>query len=463
MVVKLERLVKLKVSRKVGLVAKISRFKVWLGCLMVSTLSWGSEDIMTGHVGVLSNQINADVGDVPGNRYNANMSFDYYKNPEKKSENELEARFTFAGLVNDRSLFMYSVQESYIAGKLTPRNDLKAGRQILNWSTVDHTWGFGKLNNRRNFDFFEPGQEGLIGLNWEYTASTGLQFKLFASPLYIPEMNPAFDIDNSSGKIKSRHPWSDVPATTAEVSPGNVAPINYKVNYPDIADVVFRPAAGFNIGYQNDYFQMDNFFIRKPENQLTTKVDVSVDTINNVIKANITPEVYYHDVYGSTLKYKNQGLQMYASGIAIQPNDFPDGNAEATRYTTIKTEKRREAYMGGGISFKEEIYSYGFNYVARLSPFDRDKEELATDPRWNQALNFFGTWQATPKLSFIGDVKFDMLTSDRLIMLRGIYAVSKNFMATLGMNLIGTPEDGRSFWSTYTNNDSLFVGLRYVF
>jgi hypothetical protein len=463
MIVKTVGFGKIKGNRKVGFVAKISRVKLWLGCFMVSTLGWGSDDVINGHLGVLSNQINNDIGNVPGNRYNANMSFDYYKNPNKVKEDELEARFTFAGLVNDRSLFMYSVQEAYLGGKLTPRNDLKIGRQNLDWSTVDQTWGFGKLNNRRNFDYFEPGQEGLVGLDWDFKADNGIRIKTFVTPLYIPELNPAFDINNSKGTIRSRNPWSDVPASTAEISPGNVARINYKVDYPSVSDVIFRPAAGINLGYQNKHWLMDNFYMRKPENGLTTKVEVAVDTINNVINAKITPQVYYHDVYGTTLKYRNEDLQMYFSAIAIRPNDYPDGNRDATRYTTIKTEKRREDYVGGGLSIKKDKYTYGFNYVARLSPFDRDKEELATDPRWNQALNLFGTWDVTSRISLVGDLKVDMLTTDRLLMLRAIYKLSRDFVGTFGMNLIGTPDDGKSYWSTYTNNDSLFAGLRYVF
>jgi hypothetical protein len=69
----------------------------------------------------------------------------------------------------------------------------------------------------------------------------------------------------------------------------------------------------------------------------------------------------------------------------------------------------------------------------------------------------------TQQFRLSADVKYDMLTTDRLVMLRANYNVSKEFLTTLGVNLIGTPDSGKSFWSPYTNNDSLFAGLRYIY
>jgi hypothetical protein len=61
------------------------------------------------------------------------------------------------------------------------------------------------------------------------------------------------------------------------------------------------------------------------------------------------------------------------------------------------------------------------------------------------------------------DIKYDMLTTDRLVMLRAGYKVSKELLTTIGVNMIGTPNSGKSYWSPFTNNDALFAGLRYLF
>ena len=135
-----------------------------LSFVFITCTGYGASDYIQGHLGALSNQVSEQVGNVPGNRYNADLEFDFHRNPNTSYRSGLESRFTAAALVNDQSLTMYSLQEAYIGGNLTSKDHLRVGRQILNWSQIDHTWGFGKLNNRRNFDYFTPGQEGLICL-----------------------------------------------------------------------------------------------------------------------------------------------------------------------------------------------------------------------------------------------------------------------------------------------------------
>jgi hypothetical protein len=437
-------------------------------CLCTSIVSaFAESDTIQGHIGGMSNQINRDVGDVPGNRFNGDLSFTYYKDDKYT----LERKFDFAAQVNDQSLTMYSLQEAYLAKKGLFRDYdhaektgdvLKVGRQRLDWSMLDQTWGLGKLNNRKNFDFFNPGQEGLVGLAYENKSSSGFYWKVFGSGLYVPEMNPGLDIDKSDKTIKSRNPWANPPAATTNIETKET-PIQYIVDYPSISDVIYRYTLGGNIGWENEHWGFAGYLIRKPENQLSTNVEVALAEDSASVKAFVKPEFYYHDVFGGNIKYKNADVEMYVGGMAIYPNTFPDGNQTATTYTEIKTEKRREAYLGGGISQINDKFGMGFNYIARVSPFDRDRDSLAQDPRWNQAINGFVSRTFKRKYRVSGDIKYDMLTTDRLVMLRAGYNVSKELLMSFGVNMIGTPNSGKSYWSTFTNNDALFAGARYIF
>lgn len=431
------------------------------GLVFITCTSYAASDFIQGHLGGLSNQISSQVGNVPGNRYNVDFEFDYHRELYGTYRRGVERRFTVAALVNDQGLTMYSLQEAFIGGNLTSKDHLRLGRQILPWSQVDHTWGFGKVNNRRNFDYFTPGQEGLIGLLYERKSSNGMRYRSFVSGLYVPELNPALDINEDDQTITTRNPWGDAPASSAEVE-GRQMPVKYDVDYPEASEVIYRYTVGANIGFENKHWVLDNFIMRKPENTVTPNVDVNVSFTEGVVNAAIDPKFYYHDVYGTSLKYRNKDLEMYISGIAIRPNEYPDVD-EQVRYTEIKSKKQREDYVGGGISRSNDLYTVAFNYVARLSPFDREKDDLALDPRWNQAINLFVSRNFGRHLSLSSDVKFDMLTTDRLVMVRGNYVVSKELQMNFGVNMIGTPKDGKSFWSPYSNNDAIYGGLRYVF
>lgn len=420
-------------------------------------------DNIQGFVGGMSNQLSDDIGNVPGNRYSGSVFFDYHNRPSSYSDS-LESRFTFAGMINDQSLLMYSLQEAYIAKRVAADDEFKMGRQILNWSPVDAIWGFGKLNNRRNFDYFEPGQEGLIGFQYTARSANGWRLSAFYSPIYVPELNPSLDIDDKKKTITSKHAWTTAPERKATIEVGRPqAPIRYNVDAPGINEVIFRHSGGMNIGFDTKHVSTDFFWMRKPENQISAMADVRVDTIQNVVNADVTPQFYYHDVYGSSMRYHNKDLQMYVSAIAIRPNTYPDGDETATLLTEIPTEKRREDYAGGGISKTNDLYSYGLNYVARLSPYDRKLDRLAVDPRWNQAINVFASRNFGKHYSLLGDLKYDMLTTDRLLMVRGIYNATRSLQLSVGVNMIGTPVDGKSFWSPYTNNDSVYGGLRMIF
>ena len=422
-----------------------------------------ARETITGHVGAISNQIDERVGDVPGNKFIGELRFNYQKDITSTGT-ELERAFSLAVNVNDQSLTQYSIPQAYVGGNLTKKDSIRFGRQVLNWAEVDAVWGFGKLNNRIGFDGFEPGQEGLIGLLYERKSSNGMRYRAFLSGLYVPEMNPSLDIDKKERTISTRHPWADPPSATAEIDPGNVKNIAYDVDYPEYSDVIFKYTVGANIGFENKHWLWDSFIMRKPENNFTTEAHVSLNAIDDIIEAKVKPHFYYHDVYGSSLKYRNLDMEMYISGIAVRPLTYPSGDREVFRTTKIKTEKMREDYIGGGISKVNDLYSIGINYVARLSPYDRNAETLTVDPRWNQAVNVFASknfWGQ--KLNLRADLKVDMMTTDRLFMFQALYKATKHLHMNAGVKLIGTPADGKSYWSPYKNNDSVYGGLRYAF
>lgn len=446
---------------------KVLKLLPFIGLCFVATARSASFNFgrVDGHVGALSNQMSSNIGNVPGNRYNIDANIDFKKDFKSRYSTDSEARFNLSALRNDESLMMYSLQEAYIGKRFTSKDHFRIGRQVLDWSPVDAHWGFGKVNNRMNFNFFEPGQEGLVGMTYERRSSNNMRYGLFGSVLYVPELNPEFDINKKRGTVKSRHPWADAPATSAPIL-GVDTPIRYEVDVPEATDVVRKASFGGNIGMESKHWFFDNFFMRKPENQMSQKVDVKVVSIpgqDDFIRARVKPQFYYHDVIGSSLRYRNQDVELYASVISSKPNTYPDVDSAAVLQTEIRTKKYREDYLGVGISRINDLYGMGFHYVARLSPYDRDKDFLSIDPRWNQALNFYLARKFFQRISLSADIKYDMLTTDRLAMFRASYLARKNLLVNLGVNLIGTPNNGKSFWSPYTNNDALYAGMRYVF
>jgi hypothetical protein len=397
-----------------------------------------------------------NVGEVVGNKDFYSLDFNYYSDKPDR----LKKAFAVEASRNDQEQLMISAKEVYLAKRID-EHEIAFGRKILNWSDLDKIWGFGHVNNRRNFDFFEPGQEGLTGLNYNARFSSGISLSAFVSFLYIPEMNPGMKLDLDKGTVKCQNPWCSAPAETAPVE-GVDRRVFYDINYPEISDVIFKYSAGLSIGYNRGPYSMDTFWVRKPENQLSVLADIKYDVQKQMVFVEVDPKFYYHDVIGTNVRYQYKKYTIYAAALSVFPNQFPEGAQPYIENIGLKPEKKEEQYLGFGARVNSDVTFVGLNYVARVSEFDKENDILIQYPRWNQALNLdFGT-RLTRKLSVYLDYKFDMLTDDRLTMFKVNYDVNSSLAVAAGANVIAAPST-ESFWSDFSNNDAVFSSLKYIF
>ncbi len=153
----------------------------------------------------------------------------------------------------------------------------------------------------------------------------------------------------------------------------------------------------------------------------------------------------------------------YVGALSITPNTYPDGFDPKIVYTGLKPKKKKEDYIGWGTFYTGERLKGALHYVARVSEYNLDNDTLVEYPRWNQAWNISLSSLITRKINVAFDYKYDMLTEDRLTMFSASYIVSPYMLASAGVNMIGTKGDGKSYWSDFTNNDSVYGSLKVKF
>ena len=421
--------------------------------------SENKESSLEGDFAFQSNSLVDNVGEVVGNKHFGSFNLKY----QSYSDTDVYKGLEFATRVNDEEVLQYSIKEAFIDLRYS-NSRLGFGRSNLEWSQVDKIWGLGKVNNRVNFDYFEPDQEGLIGVFYDKQYSNGFNLGLFGSLVYVPEMSQGLVVDKESGAIECKTPWCDAPASSAEIE-GKQVPIVYNVNYPDVSDVINKYSVGLKLGYKfTENIGADLFYLRKPENELSVTAEVSVPPEVSVINVDVTPQFFYHDVRGGNFEFKlTDEFAIYASAIGITPNKYPDGDEPFIEYTGIKPKKKFEEYGSGGFKYNDGDLKGHLGYIARLSEFDTENDILVNYPRWNQAVHLAISKNLTRKLFVALDLKYDMLTEDRLAMFNTSYSFGPNVVASLGVNTIGTSDSKESFWAKYENNDAAYTSLKYKF
>jgi hypothetical protein len=421
-----------------------------------------TENGFKGSVLFQSNQWMDDVGEVVGNKYFGEVDLSY----NSKTLGSSDKKFEFKSRINDEEQFQFSLPESYVRMDFGENNEIYIGRKILPWNTLDSTWGFGKLNNRINFDGFEPGQEGLTGATVNFNFDSGFKISLFGTGIYVPELNPGTKINKDDGTIECQNAWCKAPDAGADTNQDGVADkdIFYSVDMPDISDIVFKYAAGASFGFENENHRVNAFGIRKPENNISLSVEVSFDAREDIVNADVTPQVFYHNIAGAEYALKAiKNTELYASYLRIKPDNNPDETEPLIVYTGIKPNKKFEEYLGAGTRYKNGDFAASVNYIARVSEYNVSEDTLVEYPRWNQAINLSLSTKLSRKLALAFDYKYDMLTDDRLTMLKANYQFRPNMVFSAGANVIGSDDTADSYWSDFVNNDTVYSSFKYIF
>ncbi len=381
-----------------------------------------------------------------------------------KDFNDWSFRFNTSVQYEDNGLFLFSLKELSISKKIN-KLDLSFGRFPLEWSSTDASWGLGKINNRENFDFFHPGQEGLAGLNARYNLSSNLSLDIFGSFFYIPELNPPLNINKSERTIDSNSPWADAPDRTAEVgSSGTVFDLLYDVNVPEIMDIIFKPTYGLSLNFNNDFISTNFFYIRKPENKLTNKAEVSIPSSSTTTAVvSIDPLEFKHHVFGGEFNYHlHDHFNPYIGYISSLADDKPSDDFEIVSKNIgvgITVERNDESYLSVGSRGEIKSFKYHLGYLSRVSDFS--KTNILTGlPRWDQVLNFSISGNFTEKISFAGDVKYDFGSKDRVYYFGASYLIKPYLSTSLGAQIIGSPQNGDGYWANYRQNDSVFAEVK---
>lgn len=369
--------------------------------------------------------------------------------------------------------FNYSIPELYV--QVDRESEYFAvGRRLLDWNQHEHYWQLGYLNGQQGFALLSEKQEGLVGVHYEHR-SDWLDVKIFFSYLYVPSLNPGYDVDN--GKITSTSEWVRMPPSRT-VYNGESADINYKINYPDIPDVVFKKSLGgaIDLKWTDGLFRV--YAIYKPENKIRANASAFYDTDTDRVEVTADPVVNHHALYGAQIHQTLSNHFFFLIGIDVNdPNvklgeDFnaldPIQMREQNRtfesdFFTILPSYDRESYAHASVSYTNRLLDLGAHYIHLLSSNTRGSDDFFSDTvKWKSTIGLFGRYRVTDIWDLVIDWKYDFHRKDNILHGETNYFFWENLHLAFGFELIKAPKK-TSYWSAYRANDVVFTSFVYTF
>lgn len=401
-----------------------------------------------------------NIGGVRGNRWWTEFNFAYEK---KEPFIDDEAKLDFVLRYNDARGLFFSVKEAQYT-VLGNFSEYSFGFVLIGWSEIDKIWGLGKINNRVNIDFFEPGQSGLPGIVFNQRLSKNFAVGMYGSFLYVPEYNPMLKINKKDRSITSKNPWVVPPARTAQ-SAGNTVNVYYDVAVPNVEEIIFHPSYGLNLKYSfTELMHLSAFYIRKPENSLSNTATVLVDNVNFNVDVKVDPKLFFHDLWGGQLTFetKNRSWQFYTSYLMSQPGSKPQ-NDQSVQFGgyAFRLEKQDEEYWGTGVRYIFLGGNLHLGHLSRVSSFE--ESAILKRPRWGEAVNFSLSASFFDNYLFKTEIFYDYSTNDRLLETELTYVYNNVLAFSVGGNVLTSPASGQGYWRPFRQNDGVYTELSVLF
>lgn len=367
-------------------------------------------------------------------------------------------------------------------GSLMPWGDegleFTAGRKRFVWSRFDEQWGLGIWQPQLRWDYVNPEAQGLTGL-FAHHESKKFRLLAYASPIFLPDQNPRFNIKD--GQIESSNRWFRPPVSQLQIENG-IDSIEYVVEKPSIEEVVVQDrwsyALSLAAGDIDDGIWALASYAEKPLNQLHLGIDPT--QVLNISSGKFTPIVHpvvvYHKLATVEAGYSGVDTHSWLSVTWEKPEapDIPAHWEQSELSKALYTSANLAHRLPGRLSRTKLTWSY----LVRADEMAFNQRESVVEGQIDSSLQRFtfrnvgalqarSLWWATARSKFETVVRylFSFEDNGEWLSFGLAYSPQKNWTWNLGFDLFGAPEEtaAPSFFGYYQGNDRIQGGLTYVF
>ncbi len=379
-----------------------------------------------------------------------------------------------AGTFFIRSQTNYLIKELYASYKINEATKAIVGRKKYEWSSLDSYWLTSVWQPNFAIDLLRPEEQGLFGVFFDYKQDDA-EFVAFATPVFIPSIGP--EIREEGGSLVSDSRWYRRPSNKYNFN-DRINSITYKLNIPDIQDLLGKPGMGFSgrLGNKDTGPWITTSVGYKPLNQLLLKRQNYKVIDQDQIDVKVKPDATYQGIFSTDIGYTFLDVKTtlsYLEDNIVEKKPEPDWAIQSPQglraYSVILDfqlpnffERSLQMQLGYLRVFGGEIVDITNEGQDSMTLFDeRLKFKNALSVKLMGPLFKIKQKPLVTKVSYL----YDYQQKGTLVSTEFHYFPADSWSVLVGTDFLGVQEEDTSsgFLNQYRANDRVYGGMSYVF
>lgn len=363
-----------------------------------------------------------------------------------------------------------NISEFYLQTRQSETETFYMGRKKMLWNELDSRWDLGVWEPLFKWNPLNAENQGLTGLFWQVDKPY-YTLVLFASPFFIPDQGPSFEIEN--GEFVKGNPWFRRPPESIRMWQ-EATEINYTFERPSESQIVLQNSFGMKMSFGDPQgLRTQLGYTYKPANQLAIGYEGNLNMAELKGDVKLQPQVFYHSLAGGDVSYKWDRFRFGVSGMYDKPskdNNFTEQWTHPVFEDAVLLSPFVEWTTGSfGVSlqhldiFGGEVTEEGEMADAKRAPLmTRYPYQEATQLAVMGNFSFKRTTKLAAKVSYTHSEKnkFDLVRMSARLRLSNLWS----FIGEMQMvKAEPATKDNQNEVAQFVNNDRMMLGAAYAF
>lgn len=363
-----------------------------------------------------------------------------------------------------------NISEFYLQTRQSETETFFMGRKKMLWNELDSRWDLGVWEPLFKWNPLNAENQGLTGLFWQVDKPF-YTLVLFASPFFIPDQGPSFEIEN--GEFVKGNPWFRRPPESIRMWQ-EATEINYTFERPSESQIVLQNSFGMKMSFGDPQgLRTQLGYTYKPANQLAIGYEGNLNMAELKGDVKLQPQVFYHSLAGGDVSYKWDRFRFGVSGMYDKPSqddNFTEQWTHPVFEDAVLVSPFVEWTTGSfGVSL-QHLNIFGGEVTEEGEMADSKRAPLMTRYPYQEAtqlavmgnFSFKRTTKLAAKVSYTHSEKnkFDLIRMSARLRLSNLWS----FIGEMQMvKAEPSTKENQNEIAQFVNNDRMMLGAAYAF